>query len=94
MRAVFRSPFGLWAPRAPVLPAQGVALGSGRTVARDYRPNGQTVLPAERLARWAGSGRSLRDSEPQGVALGWVNGWAFGPSVVAAVGTKVPPGLQ
>jgi hypothetical protein len=29
------------------------------------------------LARWAGKNR--RFPVPQGVALGWANGWAFGP---------------
>jgi hypothetical protein len=40
-----------------------------------FRPNGPTV-PGELLARWADTVRT--DLAPQGVALGWANGSAFG----------------
>jgi len=49
-------------------------------------PTGQKfALPrGEPLARWAGKNR--RFPVPQGVALGWANGWAFGP-----IDGNIPP---
>jgi hypothetical protein len=46
----------------------------------NFRPNGPAVIlvKGEWLARWA-ENVFLFALYPQGVALGWVNRWTFGP---------------
>ena len=64
---------------AAVLPGQGNAL-VGEGAHRGYRPNGPTVPPGERLARWADANRGVPSSPGRCPGLGEPG--AFGPSII------------
>ncbi len=71
---------------ATVLPALGNAQGTGARV-EDFRPNGPTNRPRGMVGP-LGRHENRRATAPLGVAQGWENGWAFGPSDGAADGTQ------
>ncbi|MBN1912155.1 MAG: hypothetical protein JW818_20715, partial [Pirellulales bacterium] len=77
--------------RGLVLPAQGAALGiqAGNSVV--FRANGPTV----RRNGWPVGPihPMLRSPDPQGDALGWKNGWAFGPSALTSM-SWMPPTVR
>jgi hypothetical protein len=68
---------------ANVLPAQGNALGKMGHKLLPRRPNGPTVRPKEKSGWPVGPMQIGRVLVPQGVTLGWENGWAFGPPHIA-----------
>jgi hypothetical protein len=53
----------------------------------EYRPNGPIIYCEERLARWADTS-IIVSPFIQGDALGWANGWTFGPSMDSNCWTK------
>ena len=75
-----------WPNGATVYPAQANGPGLREMRRDDDAPMGQRFAAREWLARWAGT--AIAAIVPQGVALGWVNDWAFGPLNAGAPPTR------